>query len=102
MTVKTKQDAARVLSDISGDKRFWCNDGSVISNLPQLAECLTHINDYSFGYHVTSEKNDFGNWVRDVIGDEKLARDITRTTNHLEAAEVVRTRISWLQEKLKK
>jgi hypothetical protein len=102
MTVRTKQDAARILSDISGDKRFYSQDGCVISNLSQLAECLTHINDYSFGHHVTPEKNDFSNWVRDVLVDEKLARDINHTTNHLEAAEVVRARISWLQEKMKK
>ena len=102
MTVRTKQDAARILSDISGDKRFFCRDGCVISNLHQLAECLTHINDHSFGHHVTTEKNDFSNWVHNVLGDKKLARDISRTANRLEAAEVIRARISWLQEKLKK
>ncbi len=102
MAVRTKQDAARVLSDISGDKRFWSHDGCIINNLYQLADCLTHMNNESFWHHVTPQNNDFSNWVHDVLDDEKLARDITRTTNRLEAAEIVRSRIAWLQEKLKK
>lgn len=102
MAVRTKQDAEKVLSDIEGDKRFYCSDGCILSNLQQLAECLAHINDYSYGYHVSSERNDFSNWVRDVLGDDKLARDISRAQNPVEAAEIVQARLNWLQEKVKR
>ena len=102
MAVRTKQDAEKVLSDVEGDKRFFGNDGCILSNLQQLAECLAHINDYSYGYHVSSEKNDFSNWVRDVLGDDKLARNISRAQNHVEAAEIAQARLNWLQEKARK
>jgi len=102
MTVRTKQDAAKVLSNIEGDKRFYCNDGCVIGNLQQLAECLTHMSDYYFGYHVTSEKNDFSRWISDVLGDNKLARDVSHALNHLEASEIVKARVTWLQKKAEK
>jgi len=102
MAVRTKQDAEKVLTNIEGDKRFFGNDGCILGNLQQLAECLAHINDYSYSYHVNSEKNDFSNWVRDMFGDDKLARDINRAQNHVEAAEVVKARITWLEAKLQK
>ena len=44
MAVRTKQDSAKVLSDTSGDKSFFCHDGCVSKNLRQLAECCA-LND---------------------------------------------------------
>lgn len=101
MTVRTKQDAARVLGDTSGDKCFFCRDGCVSKNLQQLAECLDRISEDSYHHHVTPIKNDFSNWVRDVFGDDKLANDLSRCANSAEAAKTVRDRITWLQKKLK-
>lgn len=101
MAVRTKQDAARVLSDTSEDKRFFCSDGCVSGNLYQLAECLDHMSEDSYRNHATPEKNDFANWVRDVFGDDKLANDLNLCANSAEAAKAVRGRIAWLQKKLK-
>jgi hypothetical protein len=101
MAVRTKQDAARVLADVSQGKVFFCHDGCVVKNLQQLAECLDHISGDSYLHHVTPVNNDFSNWVRDVFGDDKLANELTNSTNHVEAAKAVRNRIAWLQKKLK-
>jgi len=101
VAVKTKQDAARVLADASGDKCFFCHDGCVVKNLHQLAECLANMTEDSYRHHVTPLKNDFSTWVRDVFGDDKLANDLTRCTNHAEAVKAVRDRIAWLQKKMK-
>src|SRR4030042_1957861 len=98
MTVKTKQDAARVLSNVEGDKRFFCHDGCIIDDLQHLGECLAHMNDDSFNYHMTSEKNDFSRWIGDVLGDDKLAKDVRNAQNRLEAVEVVKARIAWLEK----
>ena len=101
MPVRTRDDAARVLSDTSEDKRFFSHDGCVSSNLQQLAECLMHMSEDSYRHHVTPQKNDFSNWIRDVFGDNKLANDLTACSNAAEAAEVINSRIVWLQKKLK-
>jgi hypothetical protein len=100
MVVRTKQDAIRVLSDIEGDKRFFSKDGCILGNLPQLAECLAHMNDDSFGYHVTPEKNDFSRWIGEVVGDDKLAKDIRLAMSRGEAAEMVKSRVAWLKAKV--
>ncbi len=100
MAVRSREDAARVLSEASGDKRFFGNDGCVSSNIQQLAECLEHMSEDSYRHHVTPLKNDFSNWIRHVFGDEKLANDLTSIGSSAEAARIIRNRISWLQKKL--
>ncbi len=101
MAVRTRQDAARVLADTSGDRCFFCHDGCIVKNLYQLAECLGHMGEDSYCHHVTGVKNDFTNWVHDVLGDDKLANDLSRCTSRAEAARTVRDRVVWLQKKLK-
>ena len=101
MAVRTKQDAARVLSDTGGDKSFFCHDGCVARNLHQLVECLGHMNDDSYNHHVTAVKNDFSTWIRDVFGDDKLANDLASCADRAEAVKAVTDRIAWLQKKVK-
>jgi hypothetical protein len=99
MPVVTKEDAARALSGVVGDKRFYCADGCVYDNLTDMADCLEHLSADTFSYHVTSSNNDFANWARDVFNDDKLASDLMRAANAAEAAKIVRNRIHWLQKK---
>jgi hypothetical protein len=101
MAVRKKEDATRVLGDVSGDKRFFCHDGCIASNLQQLAECLSHMDEQSYNHHVTGEKNDFSNWVRDVFGDHRLANELARSRNKDEAIRVLTGRIAWLKRKLR-
>jgi len=90
-----------VLSEASGDKRFFCHDGCVTGNLQQLVECLSHMSEESYRHHVTPQKNDFRNWIRDVFGDDKLANDIAAVHSSAIAAKVISARITWLRKKLK-
>jgi len=101
MAVRTRKDAERVLSDTSGDKRFFCHDGCVSENLQQLVDCLSSMSDDSYRHHVTPLKNDFSNWIRHVFGDDKLANDLMGSDNRAEAARTIKARIAWLQKKLK-
>jgi hypothetical protein len=97
MVTQIKPDAARILADTDGDKRFFCQDGCAIKNLTELVDCLNHMTVEAFRYHVTSEKNDFSNWVRDVLGDEILAVKLNNISNPLEASKIVANKMTWLQ-----
>ena len=97
MVTQTKQDAAWILSDAVGDKRFFCQDGRIINNLSELANGLAHMTQEVFRYHVTSGKNDFAIWVRDVLNDKILASELYNTSNPLEASKIVANKIAWLQ-----
>ena len=93
----TKEIASRMLGDVPEDKRFWCNDGRVLKNLRELETALKEMSDETFHYHVTEAKNDFTNWVKDVIGDEDLAKDLRRSTVKSVAVKKVIDRIAALK-----
>ncbi len=93
-----KTIAEERLADVLQEKRFWCSDGRVLKNLPQLETALKEMSEETFRYHSSEAKNDFSNWVRDVIGDEKLSMDLQKSTTRLQAAKSVAERIVWLKK----
>jgi hypothetical protein len=97
MATMTKAAAKEKLSDVPDEKRFWCNDGRYLKNLEELESALQQMTDDTFSYHSNESKTDFSNWVKDVIGDEKLARDLKKSTTPAQAAKSVADRIKWLK-----
>ena len=85
----TKAVAEKILADVTQEKRFRCHDGRVLKILPELEAELK----------VMSEET-FRNWVRDVVGDEKLSRNLRKNTNRAQAAKRVANRIAWLKSKI--
>ena len=58
---------------IKQEQYFWLKDGSQVKNLYDLSKALEKMPKKIFSHHVTKEKNDFSNWVRDVVGNKELA-----------------------------
>jgi hypothetical protein len=96
----TKSVAEEMLEDVPKEKRFWCRDGQVLRNMQELETALKEMTEGAFRYHSNETKNDFSNWVRDVIGDEKLARDLLRSGTRAQAAKSVASRVAWLMSKM--
>jgi hypothetical protein len=96
---KTKKQTAKSMAKAPVELVFWCHDGSVFNDLRELAEGLSAMSDETFFYHSNYEKQDFANWVRDVIEDAWLADELARATSRLQAAECVANRIALLLEK---
>jgi len=88
------------LADVSPDKVFWCFDGRVVKNLEELATALKGMPEKTYQHHVNRDKNDFSNWVRDVIGDVTLANQLRKAASNTTAARKVDMRLSWLRAKL--
>ncbi|MBI4304659.1 MAG: hypothetical protein HY665_10040, partial [Chloroflexi bacterium] len=95
-----KSTAKGWLANVPEDKVFWCSDGRVLKNLAALEIALREMNDDTFRYHANDSKNDFSKWVKDVIGDEKLSRDLQKSANRAQAAKNVASRIAFLKEKV--
>jgi len=96
----SKEEANRRLGDVPDGKLFWCHDGKLIKNLGELEKALNDMSDETFHYHSGEGRNDFSNWVRDVVGDEKLANDLSKAKSRIRAGNAVAQRISFLQSKL--
>ncbi len=64
------------LIQATNENAFYCCNGQVYFNLKDLLEGLRNMSDETFAYHCNKSKNDFRNWIRDVLKDKKIARDI--------------------------
>jgi hypothetical protein len=97
----TKPEVKKLLSDVPDDKRFWSCDGQLLRNMSELETYLKAISHDTFHYHVNESKNDFGNWVKDVMGDEKLAQALQKSKTQTQAARCVSDRVSELKVHIK-
>ena|SRR3990170_5888201 len=100
MAVINADSALKILGDVPEDKVFWCSDGRVLKNLAELSIALAEMSDETFSYHSNDTKTDFSNWVKDVIGDEKLSIDLQKGGSRLRASKAVFDRIAWLRTKI--
>ena len=96
----SRDEANRRLADVPDEKRFWCHDGRLIKNLRELGSALNDMSAETFGHHSGQARSDFANWVREVVGDEKLAKDLARAKSPGQAGKAVAERIAFLESKL--
>jgi len=97
-----KEQAQKFLSKVPEEYVFLCQDGRVLRDMNELAEALSAMTDETFAYHSNVEKKDFTNWVRDIIGDEKLAKDLEKATSRAQAAKQASSRVGFLSRKSSK
>lgn len=96
MATSAMTDSQAYLGDVPQEFVFWCNDGQILRNLKELRDALEVMSEYTFTYHVNEAKNDFCNWVRDIIRDDILASQLLRVPNPVTAVRVVAERITFL------
>jgi hypothetical protein len=66
----------KYLNDVPWEKLLRLSNGKVVHSLEQLPLVIQFSDDEVFADHVTDQKNDFSNWIKDVIGDPELAEKI--------------------------
>lgn len=93
MSANKKTKTALLLENVPAEKVFWCHDGRVFSNLLELEKALRDMSKETYEFHVNKEKNDFSNWINDVIGDSSLAKALRKIKNPKTAAEKIKARI---------
>lgn len=75
---KSSEEAKRILGRVPEGVSFWLCTNKKLFSLRELSSELDEISDETFRYHVNRDKNDFENWIRDIIQDRELAREISR------------------------
>jgi len=96
----TGKDAERMLGNVPEERVFWCCDGRVFRNMRELAEAFDSMSYDTFAHHANQDRCDFGDWVRDVIGDGKLARDLAKSQAPTQAGQRVLERVEFLSARL--
>ncbi len=72
------EEAKRILSKVPESVSFWLCTNQKLYSLRELTDTLGAVSEDVFRYHVNRDKNDFENWIRDIIQDRELAREISR------------------------
>lgn len=90
----------RVLSDVPQGLEFWTCHGTIVRNIYELKNTIQALNENAFRYHVNEDngKNDFADWIYDVIGDTFLAHLLKRVMDRDEYVHVIEERIKQLEE----
>lgn len=57
---------------------FYASNGDVLKSLDDLLGYLKTASDGSFYHHVNSEKNDFANWIKEVLKKDSLSEEIRK------------------------
>ncbi|MBW2972305.1 hypothetical protein KY359_04685 [Candidatus Woesearchaeota archaeon] len=85
----------RVLSDCPQGLEFWTCHGTIIKNIYELKNTIRALNEYAFKYHVNEDnsKNDFAEWIADVLGDPTLAKKLAGVMDRDKYLSIIEKRI---------
>ena len=61
---------------------------------------MGEVGEDTFRHHAGGTRNDFSNWVRDVIGDEKLSWDIQKSNFPAKEQKAVTSCVAWLRSRI--
>jgi len=83
----------RYLRNVSPENSLWIINGDIIKSLRELLKELKIMNDEAFRFHINKERNDFSKWIREVIGDRKLAVEFKKVKTRDKAIKAINNRI---------
>lgn len=69
----------KVLKRAEGEECFFLVNGSVVSDLMELADALESMSHDVYYYHVNKDKHDFSAWVKGVMQEAELAEKLLAT-----------------------
>ncbi len=83
-------------------EEFIFRNGSTACDIEELLQRLKEISDDEFYSHVTFYKNDFANWIRDVLKNKELAARIYVEKERKEIINVLENYLNGDKKKLKR
>ena len=94
--------AKGILSRVPFNVSFWLCTNESLRSLADVYEALERATDEVFRYHVNRDKNDFEVWIREVIKDKDLAREIARVKTKDTLVRKIRERVDELRAIIKR
>lgn len=68
---------------------FWLTDGQILDSLLALRDALETMDTEVYRYHVSTDRNDFSDWVGAVLCDEECAKALEKAKTPKSAKTVV-------------
>lgn len=85
-----KESCEQWLRDCDESQVFVCINGVRARNVKELVKLFEKLSDDDYRYHVTSEKNDFANWVQGVFQNGHLSANFRSARSKKEAFQYVK------------
>ncbi|MFA5032252.1 MAG: polysaccharide deacetylase family protein [bacterium] len=82
------------IKEVPVEKSFFLQDGRILRTLKDLKDTLDTMDDSIFYHHVSLDRNDFANWVRDVFKLPDLAVKIANAGNQAETKKAISNYLS--------
>ncbi len=76
--VSKKPAKVKELIYADDSQSFWVKNGEILNNLMALRDALSSMEEAVFEHHVTKGKNDFADWVEDVLFDPACAVELRK------------------------
>lgn len=73
---KAKSENKKLIKNAPAEHYFILANGQPLKNVKELAETLEHLSEEVFNHHVTHDRNDFANWIKDIFRDVELAEEL--------------------------
>lgn len=99
---ESKEKAAAILSHVSTHSSFQLHQGRELRSLRDLYDALGSMSPDIFQHHVSPIKNDFANWIQDILGDDRLAKKIMPVKDKEKVRSLIEERIQELNRILEK
>ena len=87
------------LKEAPKGKYFYVHNGMTIKNLDELSVAIDLMDIKIFEYHVNNDKNDFSNWVKEIIKEKKLAEELLNIKSKTASAERIKKYIYKVSKK---
>ncbi len=98
----SSENIKKILSEVSDFESFWFCNNNVANSLESLSKLLLEVDDTTFRYHLHKNKNDYEDWIKNVIGDEEFSKEISRVKTRFTLSKKIEERILFLKFELKK
>lgn len=103
MKRKVPVSAARaILAKVPFQYSFWLCTNENLRSIEDVSKALEKASDDVFRYHVNRDKNDFEVWIRDIVKDKDLAREIARVKTKETLVRKITERIEGLRSIIKR
>lgn len=89
MITKKTSLAQKTTIKAEGPTRFWAKDGRILSDLKDLKIALEEMAEETYAFHVNKAKNDFAKWTEEVLNNKKVATELKKAKNRLDALKKV-------------
>ena len=90
----------RFLADVPDEDAFIAKDKQIAKNLKDMGRILLKMNHETFIYHVNEKNNDISYWIKNSVGDRKLASQLNKSKSKTAKSfsKIIHNRISIIKK----